>query len=241
MVLSRRGKVRFTLIELLVVIAIIAILMSLLLPVLSKAKESARRAVCMSNQRQIGVAMIEHAGDHNGRYPQPFDCSGNWIGYSLTQAVARELEEYGPASHLDSEDFRSTPWACPSAVRPPRGKKTWCGTPLFVIDNYTFPVGLEHHSSYRGSRSPSHLTDPNGPLMVDSVYKWSADPAWGSNHSRGVVDVYGSYTGLKLDPDGFNQLYTDGSASWHYMDEIDGGMADGWLMEKPDAKVYWME
>jgi prepilin-type N-terminal cleavage/methylation domain-containing protein/prepilin-type processing-associated H-X9-DG protein len=68
MPLIRRG---FTLVELLVVVAILGMLAALLLPVLAQARESARRAGCTSNLRQIGIALQAYADDHDGGYPVP--------------------------------------------------------------------------------------------------------------------------------------------------------------------------
>ncbi len=59
----------FTLVELLAVIAIIAILAALLLPTLARAKDSSRKVACMSNLRQIGIAMHGYSGENDGKLP----------------------------------------------------------------------------------------------------------------------------------------------------------------------------
>jgi prepilin-type N-terminal cleavage/methylation domain-containing protein len=71
---NARAVLAFTLIELLVVIAVIALLVSILLPALSAARESGRQAQCLSNIRQLAIAAATHANDFKGAYSTgPFD------------------------------------------------------------------------------------------------------------------------------------------------------------------------
>lgn len=65
----RTRKTGFTLIELLVVIAVIAILMAILMPVLGRARESAKRAVCSGQVKQVGVGIVTYAADYESRMP----------------------------------------------------------------------------------------------------------------------------------------------------------------------------
>ncbi|MFT5131388.1 MAG: prepilin-type N-terminal cleavage/methylation domain-containing protein [Rhodothermales bacterium] len=72
---SRKHKsprLRFTLVELLVVIAIVAILASMLLPSLSRSRESAAQASCTENLRQLNLAATMYEGDFNDYMPTPY-------------------------------------------------------------------------------------------------------------------------------------------------------------------------
>lgn len=90
----RRG---FTLVELLVVIAMVAVLAAMLLPVLSRARESARKAACQSNLRQIGTAFRLYASDYDELYP----CNGDrnlWMGRNWRVV----LQSYLPGGRMQS-------------------------------------------------------------------------------------------------------------------------------------------
>jgi prepilin-type N-terminal cleavage/methylation domain-containing protein/prepilin-type processing-associated H-X9-DG protein len=88
---SQSSRKAFTLIELLVVIAIIAILAALLLPALAKAKERAQRAACLSNLKQLGLAIRMYGNDNQDRLPVLR--YANWAWDLDTDAVTNLLQQ----------------------------------------------------------------------------------------------------------------------------------------------------
>ncbi len=96
---SRSG---FTLIELLVVIAIIAILAAILFPVFARARESARRTVCISNVKQIGLGWMMYVQDYDETFPPSNSPANSQWGPSTTYTNKYPCKPCRP--HLKTND-----------------------------------------------------------------------------------------------------------------------------------------
>jgi len=121
------NKKAFTLLELLVVIAILGILSGLLLPALGMAREAARRAQCVSNLRQHGIAWYLYLDDHNDRFPGqgPADLGRTWAwsfgggdgtGGESNYAEYRVLNRYLDITDGDSPNTKI--FQCPADQKP---------------------------------------------------------------------------------------------------------------------------
>jgi len=108
-------KLGFTLIELLVVIAMLAILASILFPVFSSVREKGRRTQCLSNERQLGLALTLYQQDSDERFPngvspadgRPFWSGEGWAGQCLSylkdSALLRCPDDRTPSAGLHSQ------------------------------------------------------------------------------------------------------------------------------------------
>jgi len=108
-------KLGFTLIELLTVIAVIAVLAALLLPVLMRARESARQSNCLSNLRQIGMAFEQYVSDWDETFPVPDEqilpideCAEVYEGHEPFNSVRTYGDQLLPYSK------NGQIWQCPS-------------------------------------------------------------------------------------------------------------------------------
>jgi len=179
-------KPKFTLIELLVVIAIIAILASMLLPALSKARAAAQSAKCVSQQKQIGLAYTMYANDNDDSLPCAFDDRYSWemsepSGYKKT-APPSWMALAGPylsgiklvQCPADTENLQgdSFNWGTNYAANSLMGVSTGGGA--YVRGAWRKLSAAKH------AASDAILGDSNGPVR----YTWSFGGTFGNLHAR---------------------------------------------------------
>ncbi|MBM3847782.1 MAG: prepilin-type N-terminal cleavage/methylation domain-containing protein [Verrucomicrobia bacterium] len=113
---SAQDSPAFTLIELLVVIAIIGILASMTLPALSRAKEMGRRAGCMNNSRQLGLAALLYLDDNEGLYPAR-SSTNNWTSRLFPYYQTVKILKCPSDKVSDVGLVQNTPETAPNAAR----------------------------------------------------------------------------------------------------------------------------
>ena len=196
----RRG---FTLIELLVVIAIIAILAAILFPVFAKAREKARSASCLSNEKQLALAMLQYSQDYDETFPAMS------LGANLSAAVVPEDPTFGYYT------TNSNWWNCwTNGIYPYIKNVQIYKCPSYSTSTYGCAYGLPAvginatqtgTASIFGRPSQSDIKRPAEILMI-------GEKGTGGGNQYILSGTY--YAGRMNHNDGSNCAFFDGHVKW---------------------------
>lgn len=210
-----RGLGGFTLVELLVVIGIIALLISILLPSLNKARTSADRIKCLSNQRQIVLAILEYTTDYKGSLPYSY--SG--INASSSEYMYRATAFGNPINSasdngwlglgiLYSRHFLKSPLTLYCPVQP-NPSDTY---PNAWTSNVTKTAGYMYRV-FNQAVPPYITNDENTKIATLKLGKFHGRIAL-------ISEMFWDWP-HRTRPYGINAAFSDGSATWLQMSDYD--------------------
>ena len=195
---KRRGA--FTLIELLVVIAIIALLISILLPALGGAREQAKSAKCLSNLKQVGMAMSLYFGDNSDWFPwEKHNYLGGPTGFYYGGHPGRNLDNNQRWWGYINSDYRDTPGGKPfnQYIYPDMPKydvlptdvatfETVRKMPVFECPSDSGMVFNMQGADYDSTQNGYYECGTSYDCNYDPVVNWAGPSGWRKSHWSGA-------------------------------------------------------